>query len=208
VRNATFCIERMSHGGLLAEFSMRHAGINRKSANDSPWETLNRSKFCLHLTQFRTPARHLHTTDTDLNTCKAPAYYWHWSGYLQGTCQPLIQVRIPAGHLPTPDTGQDTRGNETRLTKTLTAERFPARGTAAAAVTADRSRRHQVISGVTITTGEIAISITISTTPTIPRSVLPKLAVCTDTYNTITQISMTPSIHPVVIKYKIWVGRL
>jgi len=63
---------------------------------------------CILLTVVRIPAGHLHTAGNGQNTCRAPAYSWHWSGYLQGTCMLLALVRIPAGHLHTPDSGQDT----------------------------------------------------------------------------------------------------
>jgi len=48
------------------------------------------------------------TPDTGQDTCRVPAYPWHWPGYLQDTCIPLTLLRIAAGYLHTPDTGQDT----------------------------------------------------------------------------------------------------
>ena len=45
---------------------------------------------------------------TDQDTCRAPAYPWHGSGYLQGTCIRLARIRVPAGPLHTPGTDQGT----------------------------------------------------------------------------------------------------
>jgi len=48
------------------------------------------------------------TPDTGQDTCRVPAYPWHWSGYVQSTRIPLALIRIRAEYLHTPGTGQDT----------------------------------------------------------------------------------------------------
>ena len=95
--------------------SIGHAGASRKSLDEVPWEMLRRRlsegkvNFCKPQTLVRIPAGYLHTPDTGQDTCGVPAYPWHWSGYLRGTCIPLTLVRIPAGYLQTPNSGQDMK---------------------------------------------------------------------------------------------------
>jgi len=77
---------------------MGHASERTQSPNNAPWDTLNQrlttpisaypwhwsgylQGTCIPLTLLRIPAVNLHTPDTARDTCRAPTYPRHSSGY-------------------------------------------------------------------------------------------------------------------------------
>ena len=109
---------------------MGHASERTQSPNNAPWDTLNQrlttpisaypwhwsgylQGTCIPLTLLRIPAVNLHTPDTARDTCRAPTYPRHSSGYQRRrigqtpkalTCSYYVGIRwllaVTSGFLP------------------------------------------------------------------------------------------------------------